>query len=321
MTKEKPKDSVPEKLTFEAYLARIRGRAALTVEAYAKDVAAFERYLAGFKLTLPAGLTRARVGLYLVERTEQRRRAAGELTRLSSRTAARALSALKALGHYYVFTGELAASPIDSFRPPKYSRGLPPYFTSAEMEALVCSFDGFEDALSLRNAAIMHVLYASGLRVSECAGLSLNSLDLETRSLSVLGKGNRQRLAPFGEHALRALQRYLREGRLKLTSERSGAAPAGQGALWLNSRGGRLSTRGMHDVVVKAALLAAQIKGLSPHKLRHACATHLLEGGADVRVVQELLGHQSLDTTQIYTQVTRTHLRQVYAQTHPRAKR
>lgn len=298
---------------FAEYLARVRGQSARTVAAYLRDATAFAHYLERQRLKLPAGLTRARCGLYLVERTAPGKRKASEAAPLSSRSAARAASALAALGRYFVFTGELSENPLEGFKPPKFSRGLPPYFSSEEMRALVCCYDDEQSAAGLRNAAILHLLYASGLRVGECAGLSLGSVELQSRTLHVTGKGNRQRVVPFGEHAAAALERYLSRGRLKLAGPNSGMA------LWLNQRCGPLTARSIERLLDSAVLRAGLLKPASPHKLRHACATHLLEGGADVRTVQELLGHQSLNTTQVYTQVTRTRLREVYEQTHPRA--
>lgn len=298
---------------FAEYLARVRGQSARTVAAYCRDAEAFCAYLEREQLRLPAALTKARAGLYLVERTEPRRSKPGAAPQLSSRSAARAVSALKALGRYLVFQEALRENPLETLQPPRFSRGLPPYFNAAEMRTLVQSHDSGGSAAEWRSAALLHLLYATGMRVSECAELTLSSISSATRSLSVTGKGNRQRIVPYGEHAARALSNYLDRGRPALARADSGPA------LWLNARGGALSARSIQRLLDQAVLRAGLLKPASPHKLRHACATHLLEGGADVRVVQELLGHQSLNTTQVYTQVTRTKLREVYEQTHPRS--
>lgn len=299
---------------FADYLSRIQGKLPATVTAYVKDCVAFDGYCRRNKWKLGAGLTRPRAGLYLVERTGDGPQAEGS-ARLGSRSAARLVSALKALASYLVFTGELAEDTLAGFTPPKYQRPLPDYFNSDELRQLVCAFDDapLGKPLLVRNAAILHMLYATGIRVSECAGLDIQSVDRRARLVSVLGKGRKQRIAPFGDSAAAALERYLHHARSSLT------APDSHDALWLNHRGGRLSPRAMRDVINQATIRAGQLKHVSPHKLRHACATHLLEGGADIRLIQELLGHESIDTTQAYTQVTRTHLREAYEQTHPRS--
>lgn len=299
---------------FAEFLARVQGKSAATVSAYAADAAAFDDYCGRQGWPLKSALTKARVGLYLVERVGGPRVGDSERARLSTRSAARAVSALQALGQFLVFRGELPSNPLADFKAPRYSRKLPPYFASDEVRLVVCAFDKAGDRpLYIRNAAILHLLYAGGLRVSECAALDLESIDAGARLVQVFGKGSKRRIVPYGELAALRLGHYLAHGRPRLATERSGRA------LWLNHRGGRLSARAIRNVLNSAVLRAGLAKHLSPHKLRHACATHLLEGGADVRLVQELLGHQSINTTQVYTQITRTHLREVYDKTHPRA--
>lgn len=300
---------------YARFLSQVRGRSAATVRSYLQDTRAFLDYLDAAGLQLGRDLTRPRAGLYIMQRTEQRRRKPGEAGPLSSRSAARALSAISALAQYLVFIGELEANPLAGMRPPKYPRKLPPYLSVDELKLLLGAYAGQSGPLALRNTAVLVVLYATGLRVSECAGLDLASLQLEQRMLRVVGKGNKAREVPFGAVALGALRRYLEQARPALAGEDSG------GALWLNARGGRLSTRAMWSVLQQAVLRAGLVKQLSPHKLRHACATHMLEGGADVRLLQEFLGHESLNTTQVYTQVTLARLREVYENSHPRAKR
>ncbi len=300
---------------YARFLAQVRGRSAATVRSYLRDTRAFLDYLDRCGMSLDQSLTRPRAGLYIMQRTEPRRRKPDEAGQLASRSAARALSALTALAQYLVFIGELDANPLAGMRPPKYSRKLPPYLSVDELKLLLAAYAGQPGPLPLRNTALLVLLYATGLRVSECAGLDLGSLQLEQRMLRVVGKGNKAREVPFGAVALDALKRYLAQARPALVAEDSGDA------VWLNARGGRLSARAMWNVLQQAVLRAGLVKQLSPHKLRHACATHMLEGGADVRLLQEFLGHESLNTTQIYTQVTLTRLREVYEQAHPRAKR
>lgn len=300
---------------FRTFLERIRSRSKATVDAYQRDVAAFEQYCAAKGVELPGGLTTARAGLYLMERTEQRRRRSSELSQLSARSAARMVSSLKAWGDFLVFSGQLAENPLAGLKPPKYSRKLPPYYTAAEVLALVTAFDSGTTPVDLRNAALLRLLYGAGLRISECTGLDIADVQLAEKWARVMGKGGKQRVVPFGQPVADSVQRWLEKGRPQLVSGHSGQA------LLLGGRGGRLARRVAQEVLRQAALRSALAKPVSPHKLRHACATHLLEGGADVRLVQELLGHESLATTQIYTQVTRTRLREVYQQAHPRAKK
>jgi integrase/recombinase XerD len=300
---------------FARYLLQVRGRSATTVRSYLRDVGAFLNYLDAGNISLTQGLTRPRAGLYIMQRTEQRRRKPGEAGQLASRSAARALSAVTALAQYLVFTGGLGANPLAGMHPPKYARKLPPYISVDELKLLLAAYAGQPGPLAQRNTALLILLYATGLRVSECAALDLGSLKLEQRTLRVVGKGNKAREVPFGEVALRELERYMALSRPALAADCSGDA------LWLNARGGRLTARAMWNVLQQAVLRAGLVKQLSPHKLRHACATHMLEGGADVRLLQEFLGHESLNTTQIYTQVTMTRLREVYEHSHPRAKR
>lgn len=303
-----------EGLGFTDYLLRVCAKSPATARAYERDVAAFTAFCRARGLTATA-LSRTRAALYLVSRTEERQRHEADPTRLSARSAARVVSALKAYGQYLVFRGAVDENPMAGLQAPKYARALPPYFNLDEIRTLVSSYDDQPGPLGVRNAALLRLLYATGLRVQECASLDMGSLRLEERFVRTTGKGNRERRVPYGKTAAAALHRYLATSRPALACSSKGQA------LWLNRRGTRLSARGIQDVLRRAALAAGCLKPLSPHKLRHACATHLMEGGADIRVVQELLGHESLNTTQVYTQVTRTRLREVYRRTHPRAKR
>lgn len=297
---------------FADYLKHILGRAPNTVKAYGADLEAFAGWCAGKQSSLLTELTTARVGLYLMARTGPARQ---DATEYGLRSAARAVSALKAFAQYLVFSGELSTNPLASLRPPKYSRPLPDYVGSEELRAIITAFDREATARGRRNAALLHLLYGAGLRAAEAAALNTGDADTAERYVRVTGKGSRTRVLPFGEPAAAALRQYLAEGRPQLV--RSGPACP---ALWLGPTGRRLSVRSLGNILESAVLRAGKLRHLSPHALRHACATHLLEGGADVRLVQELLGHQSLQTTQVYTQITATRLREVYDTAHPRAK-
>jgi integrase/recombinase XerD len=167
---------------------------------------------------------------------------------------------------------------------------------------------------ALRDRALLEVIYGAGLRISELVGLNVDDVDLDEKSIRVLGKGSKERLVPMGKLAVRALAAYVTRGRPALASN------ATRGALFLNARGGRLTRQGCTKILKRYVARAGIDKRVSPHTFRHSFATHLLEGGADVRVVQELLGHSSVATTQIYTLVTKQHLREVYRSAHPRAR-
>lgn len=429
------------RLDFPVWLTRVCGRSEATASAYARDMQAFRDWAAGESLSLEAALSRPQLGLYLMQRMTAKKRWSGEQQQLGARSAARIVSALRMYQSWLRFNGELAQDAGFEPEPPKYSRRLPDYYNTDEMAGLVAAWDGDATPLGLRNSAMLHLLYATGIRASELCGLNRGDFEPQARLLRVRGKGGRERVVPYGAKAAAALERWLKLGRPHLSSggdpaaepvplssggpraadpapqdahspssggilppgsneqglmsnepgksneqgvmskepgdpphpssrvphpssdpstgrRTSGAGDGGAAqvaqppssggpraaepgtpdpphsllltpystrpegaALFLNHRGGRLTRRGLHNVVDRSALKAGLVKALSTHKLRHACATHLLEGGADVRLVQELLGHQSLATTQIYTQVTRTKLLEAFENSHPRAKK
>ncbi|MDX1469144.1 MAG: tyrosine recombinase [Acidimicrobiia bacterium] len=280
-----------------AYLSRLedhRGLSPNTVAAYRRDLAQF------FDYCHRSGV--AAVGD--VERRHARRYLAFLDTRGYSRTSVtRKASAVRAFYSDLVRRSEVAANPFDGVGTPKLGKPLP---HALPRTAVASALDGIdsEEPIDLRDRAIIEMLYATGLRVSELA--SLKTSDVGTDTVTVVGKGRRQRMVPVGRPAQAALDRYLSEGRPALASSSAG------GALWVGSRGRPLDARGVRRVV--RSRLAT-----FPHALRHTFATHLLEGGADLRTVQDLLGHTDLATTQIYTAVTRKHLRGTYDRSHPRA--
>jgi integrase/recombinase XerD len=200
-------------------------------------------------------------------------------------------------------------------RPPAPPRRLPKAITVDEVERLLDAASYAATALSLRDRALLELLYATGARISEAVGLAVDDVDLTERTVLLSGKGGKQRRVPLGSFAASALDAYLVQVRPALV-----AAGRGTPALFLNARGGALSRQSAWTVLGTAAERAGLAAGISPHTLRHSFATHLMEGGADVRVVQELLGHASVTTTQIYTLVTVDRLREVYASAHPRAR-
>ncbi len=239
---------------------------------------------------------------------------------LSAVSAARALIAVRGLHRFAAAEGIIDLDVARAVKPPTPSRRLPKALSLDEVLALLegAGGDGASDGpLTLRNRALLELLYSTGARISEAVGLDVDDVDAQARSVLLRGKGGKQRLVPVGRPAIAALDAYLVRGRPDLA--RRGRGTGSGGAVFLNARGGRLSRQSAWQVLQDAAERAGITAAVSPHTLRHSFATHLLDGGADVRVVQELLGHASVTTTQIYTLVTVTALREVWAGAHPRA--
>ncbi|MFC0315157.1 tyrosine recombinase XerC [Gordonia phosphorivorans] len=286
-------DDYAEHLRFE------KGRSAHTVRAYVGDVRGLISF-AGARGVAVADLDLTLLRAWLAD---QRRRGAARTT------VARQVSSAKNFCAWAAREGILPADPATRLQAPKAHRVLPAVLSP---EQAVAAVQPAGDApLELRDHLILELLYATGIRVGELCGLELADIDLERRVLQVVGKGDKQRAVPFGAPAAAAVEDWLRSGRPALATAASGDA------LLLGARGGRLDQRMARTVVHRAT--AAQGTDLGPHGLRHSAATHLLEGGADLRVVQELLGHSSLATTQLYTHVSVERLRAVHDQAHPRA--
>jgi len=226
----------------------------------------------------------------------------------------RRISELRSFCRYLVREGMLDRNPIRAISSPKVPKRLPNYLDLYEVEALLAAPDAM-DPQGQRDLAILEVLYASGLRVSELVGLNLRNVDLQHGELRVWGKGAKERVALLGEPACRALRRYIREGRPELIKGNRET-----NALFLNRLGSRLSTRSVNNILDRYAKLAGLERRVTPHVMRHTFATHLLDGGADLRTVQELLGHADLSTTQIYTHVSQARAKEVYRKAHPRAR-
>ena len=231
-------------------------------------------------------------------------------------TQARALSAVRGLFRFACREGSLQDNPAARVRTPKQRQRLPRHLRPGEMELLLDAVNG-DEPLERRDRALLELLYASGLRVSELVGLVWAEIDLEGRVLRVMGKGGKERMAPFGRPAAAALRRWIDVWEEVRAKERSGEEGE---PVFLNYRGGRLSVRSVRRVLDRAVDSAALASGVHPHTLRHTFATHLLEGGADLRTIQELLGHSSLSTTQRYTHLEVERLLEVYRQSHPRAR-
>lgn len=226
---------------------------------------------------------------------------------------ARKLSAIRSFYRYLVREGVLSSNPLASGASPKLDKRLPSFLTIDEVNRLLAAPD-LSTAAGQRNQAFVELLYASGLRVSELVSLNLEQVNLDSREILVLGKGSKERIVLMGEPAAKALRSYLEQGRPELLGNKRNKA------LFLNRYGERLTQRGVQKILAELACRAGIDKKVHPHRLRHTFATHLLDGGADLRVVQELLGHASLTSTQVYTHVSQSRARQVYLSAHPMAR-
>jgi integrase/recombinase XerD len=302
-----------------------RGLAANTLSSYRRDL---ERYLEVLAAVGVADL--AAVGPREVAAHLATLRAGGDdHPPLSAASAARAVSAVRGLHRFAVREGLAPADPAREVKPPTLPRRLPKALDVTQVEKLLaCVAVGLDEPLALRNRALLEFLYGTGARISEAVGCAVDDLDLGEGAVLLHGKGGKQRLVPVGGYAREALDTYLVRGRPALLAGGRGgagsAAPRGTHAVFVNARGGRLSRQSAWAILRQAAQRAGLpvdgVHGVSPHTLRHSYATHLLDGGADIRVVQELLGHASVTTTQVYTLVTVERLREVYATAHPRAR-
>jgi integrase/recombinase XerC len=226
-------------------------------------------------------------------------------------TMARKLSAIRSFFRYMVKNGRIKDSPAERVATPRREKTIPAYLPVDEMFRLLDSIK-MEGILNLRNRAIFETLYSTGVRVSELAGLNVSDVDCEKRLIRVLGKGNKERLVPIGKKAVAFIQDY--RGQLKVENGHTGF----DGPLFLNKNKGRLTTRSIQRILEKIVNECALLTPVSPHALRHSFATHLLDAGADLRVVQELLGHKSLSSTQKYTHVSIDKLMEIYDKAHPR---
>jgi len=230
-------------------------------------------------------------------------------------SAARTMSAVRGLHRFALAEGWVGVDVTDEVPPPQVPMRLPKALPLDDIERLLAAAET-DEPMALRDRALLEFLYGTGARVSEAVALDVDDVDREDRTVVLDGKGGKQRLVPVGSYACRAIDDYLVRLRPELTRKaRSGNA----GALFLNARGGRLTRQGAWTVLGAVAERAGLAGRVSPHTLRHSFATHLLDGGADIRTVQELLGHSSATTTQVYTRVTVDRLREVYATSHPRA--
>ncbi len=286
------------------YLEAERNASSYTVRNYTTDLLDFLQFLRGKGLSSLKEVDRHIVRDYLSHLMEQG---------FVKASIARKLSAIRSLYRYLLREEIISANPVATTSSPKLDKRLPSFLTIEEVERLLAAPD-LSTPQGQRDRALMELLYASGLRVSELASLNLDQLNLDTNEIRVWGKGAKERIALMGKPAAKALSTYLNQGRHKLLGKR------GSNTLFVNRYGGRLTKRGVQRTLRKFANAAGIGRRVYPHMLRHTFATHLLDGGADLRVVQELLGHANLSSTQIYTHVTRSQARKVYLSAHPMAQ-
>jgi len=289
---------------FLTYLEAERNMSLNTVKAYIRDIKEMYAFLDGKD---PALIDAADIRSWLANTLR---------SGLSKTSVARRLASARTFFRYLVNQGDIKRNPAEGVRGPKLGRPLPSYLTAAETEQLLESING-SDFYHVRDRAILELLYGSGIRVSETSGIDLNNLSLSPEMIKVRGKGSKVRIVPFGSKAREALERYLPLRSMRL--EKLGRPQ--ETALFINKNGTRLSSRSIERMVRSRCIKAGLWKDVTPHTLRHSMATHLLEAGADLRAIQEMLGHASLATTQRYTHLDVTRLAHVYKEAHPRASR
>lgn len=287
-----------------------RGLADNTLKSYRRDLRRYTAYLAQRGVDDLRRVDEATVSGFLVSLRE----GDADHRPLSAGSAARTVVAVRGFHRFAVREGLCEQDPAAAVRPPASAKRLPKALPLADIEAILEAAGAPGTSLALRDRALLEVLYGTGARISEAVGLDLDDVDLEDDTVLLRGKGAKHRVVPVGTFAREAIEAYLVRARPELAGVGRGTA-----ALFLNARGGRLSRQSAWTVLTRAADRAGVTADVSPHTLRHSFATHLLDGGADVRVVQELLGHASVTTTQVYTLVTVDSLREVYATAHPRA--
>ena len=292
---------------YREYLSHLRvesGSSPLTGSSFAADLRYYAAFLDKLGIDDIGAVERATVVSYEADLVERG---------YATSSVDRHVSVLKGFRRFLVREGYTRRNPTDTLQLPKPPERLPDVLTAEQVDAMLSETSERTPA-ALRNRTIMEVLYGCGLRVSECTGLDLGDCILDEGNLRIVGKGNKERIAPISGAALEAMGDYLEHARPELMKPY--AKPTA--AVFLNARGGRLTRQSVHALVAEAGR-GIGIDNLHPHTLRHSFATHMLEGGADLRVIQEILGHSDISTTQIYTHVNRTHIREEYLHAHPRA--
>ncbi len=288
---------------FAAFLTLERGASRNTVAAYARDLAHLVEFLRARGAAAPEQATTAQLRDFVFHLKD---------LGLAATSIRRHVSSTRSYFRFLVGEGAVLRDPTERLASPKQWRTLPSVLTTAEMERLLAAPHA-DQPLAWRDRALLEFAYATGARVSELVGIGVSDVLYDEGLARLFGKGNKERLVPVGRRALGAVALYVRETRPRLEQGR------GQGRLFLNARGAPLSRVGAWGIIKRSARAAGLTKRVTPHTLRHTFATHLLEGGADLRAVQEMLGHADLSTTQLYTKVDREYLRSVHRSYHPRA--
>ena len=296
---------------YISYLRVEKGSSPLTIQAYSHDL----KLYCAFLQDPQQGFERA--PLTSVESIDREAIVAFEAYLLQTKSYAvssvsRSLAALKSFHSFLLREGYCETDPTQTIPMPQKVQNLPDVLSVEQVCSMLDSMDGSKP-LELRDRAMMELLYGCGLRVSELCGLDCDRIDLSEGFILVMGKGRKERAVPLSGTAAESLSVYLEQGRPSLAKQASKA-------LFLNARGGRLSRQSVFKLVQREGLKIG-VKNLHPHSLRHSCATHMLDGGADLRLIQDMLGHSDISTTQIYTHVQRSHIREEYVHAHPRAKR
>ena len=295
-----------------------RGLAGNTISSYRRDLRRYTEFLAAAGVRQLGEVAESDVAAFLAAL----RQGDDVHPPLSATSAARAVVAVRGLHRFALLDGLVGADVAHEVRPPAPARRLPKAIPVESVVALIEAAGAVEGPRGVRDRALLELLYGTGARISEAVGLAVDDLDRGSAAVRLAGKGGKERVVPVGSYALAAVEEYLVRGRPALAMSsvgKAGRSGVRGGALFLNVRGGALSRQSAWAILRAAAERAGVQQEVSPHTLRHSFATHLLDGGADVRVVQELLGHASVTTTQVYTLVTVDKLREVYASSHPRA--
>ena len=301
--------SLTDRERFLTWMRVEQGRSDRTIEAYGRDIAQYESYLATAKsnsrVVKPAVIEKYVGQLRANER--------------APKSIARQFAAIRMFHRFMLDEGLRTDNPTSFIDGVKVPSGIPKALSEEEVELLLNAVTGV-DSLAVRDRALLEFLYATGARVSEACGLSMSDVDMESNVARVFGKGSKERIVPFGRHAKEALETWLGAGGRTMLCPQQWAKRDHADAVFLGSRGTRLSRQAAWGIVRKYAMLAGIKSELSPHVLRHSCATHMLVHGADLRIVQELLGHASVSTTQVYTKVDNEVLFEMYRESHPRAR-
>ena len=301
--------SLTDRERFLTWMRVEQGRSDRTIEAYGRDIAQYETYLVAAKsnsrVVKPAVIEKYVGQLRANER--------------APKSIARQFAAIRMFHRFMLDEGLRTDNPTAFIDGVKVPSGIPKALSEEEVELLLNAVTGV-DSLAVRDRALLEFLYATGARVSEACGLSMSDVDMESNVARVFGKGSKERIVPFGRHAKEALETWLGAGGRPMLCPQQWAKRDHADAVFLGSRGTRLSRQAAWGIVRKYAMLAGIKSELSPHVLRHSCATHMLVHGADLRIVQELLGHASVSTTQVYTKVDNEVLFEMYRESHPRAR-